>query len=163
MTDEHAQLIDRLDAQRAHILGALDGLDEEQLRRPILPSGWTCLGLVKHLTLADERYWFRCVIGGESTDYFPDEPGADWLVAPSETSAEIVSAYRDEIDLANELLRVGSLDAPPRWRDPLWDQWGQDFPDRRTIVLHMIVETATHAGHLDAVRELIDGRQWITL
>jgi Protein of unknown function (DUF664) len=88
-------------------------------------------------------------------------PIGSW--GPSETSDEIVSAYRDEIALANELLRVGSLDAPPRWRDPLWDQWGQDFPDLRTIVLHMIVETATHAGHLDAVRELTDGRQWITL
>jgi hypothetical protein len=163
VNDEQAHLIGCLDRQRQHILGALDGLVDEQLRRPILPSGWTCLGLVKHLTLADERYWFRCVFGGESTDYFPKEPGGDWLVTSSESAVEIIGAYRDEIARANELIRVEPLDAPPRWRDPLWDDWGQDFPDRRAIVLHMIVETATHAGHLDAVRELIDGRQRITL
>ena len=38
-----------------------------------------------------------------------------------------------------------------------------DFPDLRTILLHMIVETSVHAGHLDTTRELIDGRQWIVL
>jgi hypothetical protein len=121
------------------------------------------LGLVKHLTLADERYWFRCVMGGESVDYFPERPGGDWLVAPAESRGEIVAAYRDEIVRANELITNTPLDAPPRRRDPLWHEWGQDFPDLRFIVLHMIVETATHAGHLDAVCELIDGRQWIVV
>jgi uncharacterized damage-inducible protein DinB len=160
LTDEKALLRRYLDAQRNHILGALDGLSDEELRRPVLPSGWTCLGLVKHLTLADERYWFRCIVGGESTDYFPDEPGGDWLVAPDEAADQVIGAYRDEIDRANELIRNTALDAPPAWRDPLWEEWGRDFPDLRFILLHMIVETATHAGHLDAVRELVDGRQW---
>ena len=163
MTDEKALLRRYLDAQRNHILGALDGLSDEELRRPVLPSGWTCLGLVKHLTLADERYWFRCIVGGESTDYFPDEPGGDWLVAPDEAADEVIGAYRDEIDRANELIRITALDAPPGWRDPLWEEWGRDFPDLRFIMVHMIVETATHAGHLDAARELIDGRQWIVV
>jgi len=163
VTDEDTQLVGYLDSQRAHILGALDGLSDDQLRRAVLPSDWTCLGLVKHLTLADERYWFRCVVGGESADYFPKGPRADWLVTQDESADEIIGDYRAEIARANELLRAEPLDAPPRWRDPLWQQWGQDFPDRRTIVLHMIVETATHAGHLDAACELIDGRQWITL
>ena len=36
------------------------GLTEEQLTRPVLPSGWHCLGMVKHLALSDEHYWFRC-------------------------------------------------------------------------------------------------------
>ena len=163
MTDEKALLRRYLDAQRNHILGALDGLSDDDLRRPMLPSGWTCLGLVKHLTLADERYWFRCIVGAESTDYFPDEPGGDWLVAPDVAADDIIGAYRDEIDRANELIRRTALDAPPAWRDPLWEEWGRDFPDLRFILLHMIVETATHAGQLDAVRELIDGRQWVVV
>ena len=41
----------------------------------------------------------------------------------------IIGAYRDEIDRANELIRGTALDAPPAWRDPLWEEWGRDFPD----------------------------------
>jgi hypothetical protein len=159
--DERALLIGTLDGARRHILGGLDGLTDEQLRQPVLPSGWSGLGLVKHLTLADERYWFRCVLGGESTDYFPDAPGGDWEVTPSETANGILGAYRDEIVRANALLHTLSPDHPARWRDPRWTEWGMDFPDVRTVVLHMIIETATHAGHLDAARELIDGRLWV--
>jgi hypothetical protein len=51
----------------------------------------------------------------------------------------------------------------PRQPDPHWQEWGIDFPDLRFIMLHVIKETACHAGHLDAARELIDGRQWIVL
>ena len=58
---------------------------------------------------------------------------------------------------------VLGLDMAPRQRDPAWDEWGGDFPDLRFIVLHMITETACHAGHLDAARELLDRRQWIVL
>jgi hypothetical protein len=65
MDEEKALLLDFLAAERGHVLGILDGLSEEQLRRPVLPSGWNCLGMVKHLALADEHYWFRCVVGGE--------------------------------------------------------------------------------------------------
>jgi Protein of unknown function (DUF664) len=47
------------------VLGVLDGLDDEALRRPVLPSGWSCLGLVRHLTIDDERSWFRGVVAGD--------------------------------------------------------------------------------------------------
>jgi hypothetical protein len=58
--DPETQLLrDFLDEQRNHVLGILEGLTDEQLRRPVLPSGWHCLGMVKHLALADEHYWFR--------------------------------------------------------------------------------------------------------
>ncbi len=46
-------LLGFLEAEREHVLGILAGFSEEQLRRPVLPSGWNCLGLVKHLALAD--------------------------------------------------------------------------------------------------------------
>jgi hypothetical protein len=145
------------------VLGALDGLTDEQLRQPVLPSGWCCLGLVKHLALADEHYWFRSIVGGEPLDFFPEEPGADWQVGPDEPAGAILDLYRDEIERANVVIAATPLDAPPRQRDPLWDEWGGDFPDLRFILLHMIVETAVHAGHLDAVRELLDGQQWLVL
>jgi hypothetical protein len=49
MSDETRVLLQFLDTERDHVLGILEGLSEEQLRRPVLPSGWNCLGLVKHL------------------------------------------------------------------------------------------------------------------
>jgi Protein of unknown function (DUF664) len=49
-------LLDYLDEQRHHFLGILEGLSDDQLRRPVLPSGWHCLGMIKHLALADEHY-----------------------------------------------------------------------------------------------------------
>ena len=56
MDEEKALLLDFLEGERGHVLGILDGLSEEQLRRPVLPSGWNCLGMVKHLALSDEHY-----------------------------------------------------------------------------------------------------------
>jgi Protein of unknown function (DUF664) len=89
MSDETQVLLQFLDAERDHVLGILEGLSEEQLRQPVLPSGWNCLGLVKHLALADEHYWFRSVVGGESFDFFPQGLNAEWQVDPGE-SAEAV-------------------------------------------------------------------------
>ena len=62
---ESKMLLAHLNAQRKHVLGILEGLDEEALRRPVLPSGWSCLGLVRHLALDDERFWFRGTVAGE--------------------------------------------------------------------------------------------------
>ena len=163
MDDETGVLQRFLDEQRHHVLGILEGLTEEQLRRPVLPSGWHCLGMVKHLALSDEHYWFRCVMNGESQDYFPDGPNADFQVGPDETAEDVFALYRDEIAHADAIIAADSLDQPPRGPDPQWQQWGVDFPDLRTVMLWVIKETACHAGHLDAVRELIDGRQWIVL
>ncbi|MFC6075219.1 DinB family protein [Microbispora bryophytorum] len=54
-----------MDRQREHVLGVLEGLSEEDLRRPVLPSGWSCLALLRHLTLDVERFRFPGVIAGE--------------------------------------------------------------------------------------------------
>jgi hypothetical protein len=158
--DHESELLRRfLDEQRHHVLAILDGLTEDQLRRPVLPSGWSCLGMIKHLALSDEHYWFRCVMNGEPEDYFPAGPNADWHVGPDEAPGDVFALYRDEIARADEIIAANSLDQPPR-QPP---GWGPDVSDLRTIMLWVIRETACHAGHLDAVRELIDGRQWIVL
>lgn len=162
-TAEKELLQRRLAGQRAHVLGILDGLSDEQLRRPVLPSGWHCLGLLQHLALSDEHYWFRCVVGGEPLDYFPSEPNGDWIVDPGRPASDVLEQYRDEIAHADAIIAATDLEAPPAYTDPQWAQWGMSFPDLRTIMLHVLVETSVHAGHLDAVRELIDGRQWIVL
>jgi len=156
-------LLGHLDAQRRHVLGILDGLSEEQLRRPVLPSGWHCLGLIKHLAWADEHYWFRCVVGGEPMDDLLQGPGSDWQVGPGERASEVFEHYQDEIRRSNEILAETDLDSAPKQADPDWATWGVDFPDVRSVAMHVITETAAHAGHLDAVCELIDGRQWLVL
>jgi uncharacterized damage-inducible protein DinB len=163
MANEIDVLLRYLDSQREHVLGALEGLSDEQLRRAVLPSGWTCLGMLKHLALSDEHYWFRCVVGGEPLDFFPEGPNADWQVAPDESAESIFDLYRSEIEAANVVIAATPIDMAPRQPDPAWQAWGMDFPSLRIVMLHMIAETACHAGHLDAVREVIDGKQWVVL
>ncbi len=163
MTAERDLLLSSLDAQRAHVLGAVDGLVDDQLRQAVLPSGWSCLGMIKHLALSDEHYWFRSVVGGEPLHFFPSEPGGDFVVDLSESSEAIIAMYREEIERSNTILATVSFDDPPRQLDPDWAEWGIEFPTVRSVVVHVLVETACHAGHLDAVRELLDGKQWLVM
>ncbi|MGY1807036.1 DinB family protein [Blastococcus sp. SYSU D00669] len=160
LIDEKSALLAALRSQREHVLGILDGLPDEELRRPVLPSGWSCLGLVKHLAVDVERFWFRAVIAGEQVELQSGDGG--WRVPDGTTGDEVLALYRDEAARADAVIGDRALDAEPAW-------WPTElFPglpvrDLRQTVLAVIVETATHAGHLDAVRELIDGRTWLVL
>jgi uncharacterized damage-inducible protein DinB len=160
MTKEGQALVSSLADQRNHVLGILEGLSEEELRRPMLPSRWTCAGLVHHLTIDVERFWFRAVVAGEPVS--DDEPDNAWQVPGDLTATAVLDAYRREIELADAIIAATSLDsAPAWWPEDLFGSWRLD--SLREILLHVIAETACHAGHLDAARELIDGRQWIVL
>jgi uncharacterized damage-inducible protein DinB len=155
VSKERAALLEWLTDQRQHVLGVLRGLSEEQLRRPVLPSGWTCLGLVRHLAVDVERFWFRGVIAGEPID-LDDPTGWETSAGPAEAVFEL---YREEIAAADAVLATADLDAPPaRWPE-YFANWRLN--DGREVILHAITETAVHAGHLDAARELIDGRTWM--
>ncbi len=161
---ETGTLLDYLNAQRRHVLGILEGLDEEALRRPVLPSGWSCLGLLSHLALDDERFWFRGVVAGEqSVKELVADPAHDaWQVGRDVSAEDVFQLYRQETQRTNEILSATTLDAVPAWwPEELFGGWRLDSV--RQVVLHVITETAVHAGHLDAVRELIDGRTWLVL
>jgi hypothetical protein len=157
--DERSALLRQLTAQRAHVLGILEGLSDEALRRPVLPSGWSCLGLVQHLALDVERFWFRSVVAGEQVELPEGDEG--WRVADAIPAGQVFDLYRDETRRADAIIEATPLDAGPSW----WPDFFGDLPPRdlRRTILHVLVETATHAGHLDAVRELIDGRTWLVL
>ena len=156
---ETESLVYYLDQQRESVLDIVDGLPEAALRRVMFPSGWTCLGLIHHLAVDDERYWFRGVAAGGPIE-FPAGEDPGWEVAPEITAREVFGLYREEIARANAIIAATPLDALARRRDPRWDAWG--WPDEpvtlRWIILHMIEETARHARHLDTARELLDGR-----
>lgn len=157
---ETEMLLSVLNDQRQHVLGILDGLSDEALRRPVLPSGWTCLGLVQHLALDVERFWFRAVVSGEEVEL---KTGADaWQVGPDTSAESVLDLYREECALADAIIAARPLDAGAAW----WPSEvfpGMPRQDLRRTILHVITETATHAGHLDAVRELIDRRRWLVL
>jgi len=161
MNRERTNLAAALATSRRHVLRQVEGLDDAALRRPLLPSGWSALGLIRHLTLSDERYWFEVVVAGHPMDWWPEGPNGDWRVSPDESGDDIIEAYRAAIAASDAIIAAHSLDAAPRHREPGWDT--DDFPDLRSILQHVIIETATHAGHLDAHRELLDGRQHLVL
>lgn len=129
---ERELLLGRLAAQRQHILTAVAGLSEEQLRCPVLPSGWSCLGLVRHLTVSDERYWFDTVMGGAALDYWPvgagpDDTAADWRVHADEPAAQIIEEYGRAIDRSDAIIGGLDLDAPPRITEAWWAEAGMRF------------------------------------
>ena len=148
-----------LDGQRDHVLRILDGLDEAAVRRTVLPSGWSCLGLVQHLAVDIERFWFRGVVAGEVdvTERLVDGADAAWHVDTTLPAVEVFASYREEIARANTIIAARRADAAPAWwPGDLFGEWRLD--DLRGIVLHVITETAWHAGRLDAARELLAGR-----
>lgn len=159
-----ALLTSSLAGQRKHVLGILDGLDDEALRRPVLPSGWSCLGLVQHLTLDVEKFWFAGVVAGDETVVADLQGNSEnaWDIGPDVSATSVVASYRQEIERADAIIATTPLDAAPHWwpRD-LFGDWRMD--SLREVILHVITETAVHAGHLDAARELVDGRLWLVL
>lgn len=149
--DEKDILVGVLNELRAVILWKLDGLDEAAARRPMVPSGTSLLGLIKHLAWV-ERWWFVDFIGGNKLDYPWSEadPDADFRSEDDETVASVSQLYATAVGEANAVIAAapdldvtGSLESGPR--------------SLRWVLTHMIDETGRHAGHADIIRELIDG------
>ena len=163
--DTKAALLNALNATRQHVLDIIDGLDDEALRRPVLPSGWSCLDMIKHLTYDEEIFWFRAVVAGEqeAIDLLETpQAQASWKVADAVPAADVLADYRLEIERSNAIVAATALDSPPAWwPGDLFGDWR--LHDLQEILLHLIVEVACHAGHLDSTRELIDGRQYLVL
>ena len=159
-TSEHDALLSSLRDQRSHVLHALDGLSDSELRRSVLPSRWTPLGMLSHLTIDVERFWFRVVVAGQRVTFPTDDEV--WRISEGRQAEDVMEAYRAEARHSDDVIRARALDEPSaRW--PLSAFPGT--PDRalRATVLHVIAETAAHAGHLDVVRELIDGHQHLVM
>lgn len=142
-----------LDNNRAVMVWKLKGLSEEDAKRPMVESGTSMLGLVKHLAWV-ERWWFQHNFAGEDVD-FPwtdDDPDADFRIEGDETIADIVALYEDAVADSNKIIDNADLE------DIAANKRGGVSRNLRWIVGHMVEETARHAGHADIVRELIDNK-----
>lgn len=140
-----------LDRHRDVVLWKLEGLDDEQLRRPITPSGTNLIGLVKHL--GGVEYWWFCRPFGRRDDSIPidpSDPNSDMRAASGETTEEILAYYARARADADAVIEEVDLEA-------IGDAGEGREVTLRWVLIHMIEETARHAGHMDIVRELIDG------
>lgn len=141
---------------REVMLWKLEGLPEADVRRPLTASGTNLLGLVKHLTLTESRY-FGEVFGRAFPEPLPrwDDlaaRGEDMWAAEHETREEIVGRYRRawaHSDATIEALAVDSPGFVPWWPRPDVMLFN--------VLVHVVTETARHAGHADILREQLDG------
>ncbi len=139
-----------LDRHRDAVLWKLEGLDDEQLRRPMTPTGTNLLGLVKHLASV-EYGWFVETFGGEAEPLWFD-PYDDLRITPDESTDQILAFYGRARAAADAMITELPLAAQGR------PSWHDITVSLRWTLVHMIEETARHAGHMDILRELIDGR-----
>lgn len=141
---------------REVMLWKLDGLSEYDIRRPLTTTGTNLLGLVKHLTLSESRYF------GEVFDRPFPEPmprwddlgkrGTDMWATERETRVQITSRYRRVWAHSDATIAALTIDSPGRV--PWWPR-----PDVMlfNVLIHMLTETSRHAGHADILREQLDG------
>jgi len=130
------------------------------MRRALVPSGWTITQLLNHLAFDGEMFWISAVLGGDGRAIAALHNG--WASEPM-TGAEAVTIYKREIALSEEILTVVDLDAPPRWWPPATVFDAPPMSTGREVVFRVLAETSVHAGHLDIVRELIDGHQHLVV
>jgi uncharacterized damage-inducible protein DinB len=140
-----------LDRHRDAVLWKVEGLDDAELRRPMTPSGTNLLGMVKHLATV-EYGWF-CETFGRPSEALPfdeDDPEADMRVNSDETTGDILAFYGRARAAADQVIDEVDL-------DQTGTSWSGETVSMRWVLIHMIEETARHAGHADILRELIDG------
>ncbi|MFC4337402.1 DinB family protein [Salininema proteolyticum] len=155
--DERTQLVAWLNMQRGIVLWKCEGLSEEDAHRAVLPSSprMTMAGLLAHLRWT-ENTWFEVMFLGRPADgpqFDREDEDADMLTGGL-TLPQLMEEYERQCAVSDRIIAEHPL-----------DRTGTPHPDFRVadaslrwMVLHMIEETARHAGHADAIRELLDGR-----
>ena len=148
-----------LQRSRERVLDRLEGLDEHAVRRPMTPSGTNLLGLVKHLAGCEVSYFDQCV-GRPSGIELPFDDDASYdqaldMYATAEESREwVVDLYRRAAAHTDATVRALGPDAPGTV--PWWSR-DQGRTTVGYLLVHVLHETAQHAGHADVLRELLDG------
>lgn len=152
VTDERDALLTFLDQQRVSLLQSALGLTDEQARATPTAGSLSIGGLVKHCART-ERRWVVAGIAGEPLPglWPPEDWDADFRMEPEETLAGLLDYYAETAALTGSIVAgVDDLSRPPA-SDP--------EQSVRWVLLHLIKETAQHAGHADIIREALDGQR----
>lgn len=150
--DERSVLEAFLDFHRAIVLRKVRGLADADAGRRLVPSLTTLAGLLKHLALV-ERNWFPCLFAPGPGDVYltsEEEAEASFTLDPGETVESLAAAYESACARSRAVAARFDLDhVVPH------PQLGE--VSLRWVLVHLIEETARHAGHADILRELTDG------
>ncbi|MEU1037547.1 DinB family protein [Streptomyces sp. NPDC005551] len=154
--DERSQLTTFLDYARATVRAKCEDVSPENARLAPLPGSplMTLCGLISHLRWV-EYYWFQVVFLGEEDEgpWTDEDPDREMRIAVDVPVADLLAEYEEQSARYRKLVAEHSLD------DTAKRARGDGGPvDLRWILLHLIEETARHNGHLDILRELVDGR-----
>jgi uncharacterized damage-inducible protein DinB len=163
VTAERADLVDSLGRHRFFLAHTVQGLGDEQARLRPTASELTLGGLIKHVA-ATERMWMDFALAGPSAfPAFDESTAANWAaeftMLPEETLPQLLEDYREVAVRTDELVRtLPDLDVSHPLPPAPWFEPGARWTVRR-VLLHVIAETAQHAGHADILRETIDGQK----
>jgi len=150
-----AEVLNRyLDYFRGQLAFKLSALDPGELRRSRLPSGWTPLELLKHLTYVELR-WLEWGFEGRAVpDPWDDRRDDRWHVAPGETLEDLLAAQRAQAERSRAVIAAHDLDDVGQ----PGERWGGRPPATfERVLFHLLQEYARHVGHLDIVCELAGG------
>jgi hypothetical protein len=154
--DETDLLLAFLEQQRIAARTAAFGLTDAQAASTPTPSPLSVGGLIKHLA-AVERSWTNTMLQGKG-DGTPDDYMAGFRLTDTETIADVIARHEDAARATDAVVRKLGLDElVPVPQGVPWFPQDVDAWSVRWVVLHLIEETARHAGHADIVREAVDG------
>ncbi|MGY1821654.1 DinB family protein [Geodermatophilus sp. SYSU D00079] len=161
LTRERTDLIESLRRHRAFLRFTVRDLTDEQAQRRPTRSALDLAGLVKHVA-ATEAGWARFAEGGAEAmhrNWGPDAAARHWHLARGETLAGVLTDYEQVARRTDDLVAaLPDLDAEHALPEAPWFEPGARWSARR-VFLHIIAETAQHAGHADILREAIDGQK----
>jgi uncharacterized damage-inducible protein DinB len=155
---EREALGNSLDDQREALIRKIEGLDDATAREAPTASSLSLLGLIKHVAIW-ERRWFQVIAAGRKfPDRWPRTPEeaeqTDLRVDENDTVEHWVAHYREQIEESRAIVASMDLDTPCARPDLI-------ECNVRYVLLHMIEETARHAGHADIIRETLDGSRGV--
>lgn len=143
-----------LDYFRDRVAAKLRELPESELRRSRLPSGWTPVELVKHLTYM-ERRWLEWGFEGKPVpDPWGDQRDGRWYVAPGESLDDLLTALADRAERSRAIISRHDLDEDGQPSER-WE--GEPPATLERVLFHVLQEYGRHLGHLDVACELTDG------
>ena len=162
LSTERADLIETLDRHRFFLRNTLRDLSDEQAAERTTVSELCLGGLIKHVAQV-EQTWARFIVDGPSAFPSWNDPSAfeshanGFRMLPGETVAGLLADYDAVARGTDDLVRtVPDLDASHPLPEAPWFEPGARWSARRTL-LHIVAETAQHAGHADIIREAVDG------